>query len=332
MPNGATWPAPNLLALVRRFRDERDWARFHSSKDLAISISLEASELLECFQWSGGDLEARERDADVAAEAADILIYLAMLADHRGIDLDAAVRAKLEAAAKKYPVEVVKGDREAVRAIHEAARGSAGKSSGEEGGRRAANASTATPLTTPATTETVAARKDVRAPLSPESSADTASATTPAPGLWSPRTQTPPHVFECAAPKGMVSRETPSASPHSQVESLREALEALEKFLETDPAGHWEASADDRVAFVRYAPEVLAVWRLAEPFLGDPPKRRPPLDPHLYEWDGMQAAEAFLDLTRLIHLERMETGAFLRAANSGLVSRLLRTFLAVPPG
>ena len=126
MTRGATWPASDLLALVAKFRDERDWARFHSSKDLALSVSIEAAELLECFQWSGDDLEAPERSAEIEAEMADVLIYLAMLADHRGVDLDRAVRAKLAANEKKYPATAVKGEasaaRAAARAIHEEAR------------------------------------------------------------------------------------------------------------------------------------------------------------------------------------------------------------------
>ena len=101
MTRGATWPASDFLTLVAKFRDERDWARFHSSKDLALSVSIEAAELLECFQWSGDDLEAPERTAEIEAEMADVLIYLAMLADHRGVDLDRAVREKLAAAARK---------------------------------------------------------------------------------------------------------------------------------------------------------------------------------------------------------------------------------------
>ena len=126
MTRGATWPASDFLTLVAKFRDERDWARFHSSKDLALSVSIEAAELLECFQWSGDDLEAPERTAEIEAEMADVLIYLAMLADHRGVDLDRAVREKLAAAARKYPATAVKGEasaaRAAARAIHEEAR------------------------------------------------------------------------------------------------------------------------------------------------------------------------------------------------------------------
>ena len=112
---------------------------------------------------------------------------------------------------------------------------------------------------------------------------------------------------------------------------LREALATLEKYLETDSAGFWEASPDDRVAYVRYVEPVLAVWRLAGDWLGAPPKRRPPLDPHLYDWDDMTPGLAWAAFSELVGLERMETGAFLRAANSGLVGRLLRRILDASP-
>ena len=60
---------------ILRFRDERDWAQFHNPKDLAISVSLEAAELLECFQWSGADLECAERAPRMEEELADVLSW-----------------------------------------------------------------------------------------------------------------------------------------------------------------------------------------------------------------------------------------------------------------
>ena len=125
--------------------------------------------------------------------------------------------------------------------------------------------------------------------------------------------------------------EDPREQIRLRAARLREALATLEKHLETDPAGFWEASPDDRVAYVRYVEPVLAVWRLAGDWLGAPPKRRPPLDPHLYDWDDMTPGLAWAAFSELVGLERMETGAFLRAANSGLVARLLRRILDAPP-
>ena len=61
------------------FRDEREWKQFHNPKDLAISISLEAAELLECFQWSGADLDPSESKQHVREELADVMMYCIML-------------------------------------------------------------------------------------------------------------------------------------------------------------------------------------------------------------------------------------------------------------
>jgi NTP pyrophosphatase (non-canonical NTP hydrolase) len=100
------------IAKVRRFRDERDWLQFHDPKSLAASISIEAAELLELFQWLSADesrryaLEHRER---VSEEIADVAIYLIELADVAGIDLAQAIEAKLAKNAVKYPVATSRG-------------------------------------------------------------------------------------------------------------------------------------------------------------------------------------------------------------------------------
>ena len=80
---------------ILAFRDDRNWKQFHNPKDLAISISLEAAELLECFQWSGADTEVRAKKAAMTEELSDVVIYALLLADRLGIDLDAAVNAKM---------------------------------------------------------------------------------------------------------------------------------------------------------------------------------------------------------------------------------------------
>ena len=99
---------------VRRFRDERDWKQFHTPKDLALSVAIEAAELLEHFQWrtdeqTRADLADPARKEAVAKEMADILILLVSAADVLDVDLyDAALR-KLEENARKYPVEKARG-------------------------------------------------------------------------------------------------------------------------------------------------------------------------------------------------------------------------------
>ena len=69
------------IARVLRFRDDRDWLQFHTPKDLAISLSLEAAELLEVFQWSGTDLQCEEKQDKIREELADVLSYCILMAD-----------------------------------------------------------------------------------------------------------------------------------------------------------------------------------------------------------------------------------------------------------
>ena len=105
-----------LTRLVAAFRDARDWAQFHSLRNLIVSLNLEASELLELTQWKSddeiaslsADLHGREALED---ECADVLLYLLLIAERAGIDLDAATRAKLAKNEAKYPVERFRGSR-----------------------------------------------------------------------------------------------------------------------------------------------------------------------------------------------------------------------------
>ncbi|HEV7865462.1 MAG TPA: nucleotide pyrophosphohydrolase [Acidimicrobiia bacterium] len=104
----------DLAGELRRFAAERDWERFHTPKNLAISLSVEVGELLEHVQW-GTDEEiaalAREPEASaaLAEELADVFIYLVRLADVVGIDLLDAASAKLAANAARYPAGEVRG-------------------------------------------------------------------------------------------------------------------------------------------------------------------------------------------------------------------------------
>ena len=90
---------------ILRFRDERNWAPFHNPKDLAASISIEAGELLECFQWSGESTNPTTDKEHVQEELVDVLVYTLYLADRLRIDLDFAVKDKLTKNAVKYPIK-----------------------------------------------------------------------------------------------------------------------------------------------------------------------------------------------------------------------------------
>lgn len=93
---------------VLKFRDDRNWRQFHNPKDLAISISLEAAELLEVFQWSGSDTICAEKTDKIKEELADVLNYCILMADVCGFDMDEIVQEKIKRNNKKYPVEKAK--------------------------------------------------------------------------------------------------------------------------------------------------------------------------------------------------------------------------------
>ncbi len=97
------------IDMVLKFRDDRDWKQFHNPKDLAISLNLEAAELLEVFQWSGTDLECAEKRAKIEEELADVLQYSILMADACGLDLDEIVRKKVRLNEQKYPVSKARG-------------------------------------------------------------------------------------------------------------------------------------------------------------------------------------------------------------------------------
>ena len=100
-----------LRADLRAFVEERDWDAFHNPKDLALSLSIEAAELLEIFQWralQAADLTAGDR-ARIAQELADVTMYAMLLADKAGIDLLAAIHEKLQQNGVKYPIEKARG-------------------------------------------------------------------------------------------------------------------------------------------------------------------------------------------------------------------------------
>lgn len=92
-----------LKDLVERFKQERGWGKHHTPKNLAMSIAIEAAELMEHFQWDDYSLQD-SHDEEVAKELADIVIYCLNLSQVCGIDVAAAVRSKLKSAEAKYPV------------------------------------------------------------------------------------------------------------------------------------------------------------------------------------------------------------------------------------
>tara|TARA_R110002049_G_scaffold247333_1_gene421508 strand:- start:8025 stop:8393 length:369 start_codon:yes stop_codon:yes gene_type:complete len=102
----------NLTLLLRKFAKERDWDQFHSPKNLVMALSVEASELLEHFQWltekQSSELEGKKRD-EVAEEMADVFLYLLRMADKLDINLLEEANKKIVKNAEKYPAHKVKG-------------------------------------------------------------------------------------------------------------------------------------------------------------------------------------------------------------------------------
>jgi NTP pyrophosphatase (non-canonical NTP hydrolase) len=93
------------IARIRRFSQERDWDQFHTPANLAKSISIEANELLECFQW---DEDHYDREA-VSEELADVMVYCIDMLDRLNLDADEIINAKMDKNEAKYPVEKARG-------------------------------------------------------------------------------------------------------------------------------------------------------------------------------------------------------------------------------
>lgn len=105
-------PLEPLVLALRAFAAARDWEQFHTPKNLACALSVEAAELLEHFQWltdAQSQALAAEKKQEVAAEAADVFLYLLQLCDKLDIDLVAAAQAKMLVNAQKYPAALSRG-------------------------------------------------------------------------------------------------------------------------------------------------------------------------------------------------------------------------------
>ena len=105
-----------LTQALLKFRDERNWGQFHTLRNLIVSLNLEAAELLELTQWKNdAEVAALPEEAStheaLADECADVLLYLLLIAERAGIDLETAAHSKLAKNAAKYPIEKSYGSR-----------------------------------------------------------------------------------------------------------------------------------------------------------------------------------------------------------------------------
>lgn len=96
----------SITQALLHFRNVRDWEQFHNPKDLAAGLSIEASELLECFLWKNPEEACQEK---VREELADVFAFAFLLADHYKLDVEQIVREKIVKNGQKYPVEKAKG-------------------------------------------------------------------------------------------------------------------------------------------------------------------------------------------------------------------------------
>lgn len=94
-----------LIEEIVEFRDERDWKQFHNPKDLAISLSLEASELLENFQWKTSEEAIDDNIDNIIDELADVVIYALLMSNELEINLEQAIKRKIRKNSQKYPVD-----------------------------------------------------------------------------------------------------------------------------------------------------------------------------------------------------------------------------------
>ena len=103
----------DLQAMIRQFVDERDWNQFHNPKDLAISLSLEAAEVMEHFQWKNAEemaMHVKEMKTEVGNELADVLYWVLLLANNLDVNLVDAFNKKMKKNEAKYPVAKAKGN------------------------------------------------------------------------------------------------------------------------------------------------------------------------------------------------------------------------------
>lgn len=102
----------NLIKIILKFRDERDWKKFHNPKDVSMSLVLEATEVLEHFQWKNED-EIQEyiksHKKEIGEELSDVLYWVLLLSHDLGIDIKKVFKRKMAISNKKYPVEKAKG-------------------------------------------------------------------------------------------------------------------------------------------------------------------------------------------------------------------------------
>jgi len=103
---------PKTIEIIKEFIKQRDWEQFHDPKNLAISLNLEASEVLELFQWTKDNEINKNKITNLTDELADVYYWLLLLADYYDINIESALEEKIKKNEKKYPIDKSKGSSE----------------------------------------------------------------------------------------------------------------------------------------------------------------------------------------------------------------------------
>ena len=101
--------ADRLIERIKKFSKDRDWGKFHDPKNLALSLVLEATEVLELFQWTKDNEIKKGKEQDLAEELADVYYWIILLSDKYNIDINEALSKKMDINEAKYPVHKAKG-------------------------------------------------------------------------------------------------------------------------------------------------------------------------------------------------------------------------------
>ena len=103
---------PKAIKIIKEFIKQRDWEKFHDPKNLALSLNLESSEVLELFQWTKDNEINKNKITNLKDELADVYYWLLLLADHYEIDIEKALEEKMKKNEEKYPIDKSKGNSE----------------------------------------------------------------------------------------------------------------------------------------------------------------------------------------------------------------------------
>lgn len=291
---------PNALSAetvkeITDFRDDRHWRPFHNLKDLSLSITLEAAELLECFQWTGHEDDRPEEREHMAEELADVIIYAVLFADRAGFNLDEIVKAKLVKNLRKYPKPSDKTQKEI-------------PTSAETDDEQGVEQGSTTPSPESRWGKCEEIQSEPQLSLSEE-------------GNSVDRDSQEERGCEQQAQTCVANEASDEAAFH-----------VFATFVAQKPVGEWTSDADNRLTFVKYAKPTLDFWQVLAK--ENVESRETPNDVPMFfgtNVEGLSRAEIKRLFVRLLRLERMRDGLFLEAQSRGVLVRWLTAWFQAKP-